>query len=351
MSESRSFRALLLLVVLLAISLLLLAPTVSAQPRDINGTVTTPAGTPVMDAHVYIDPPAYGSSYESTSLGTYAVIYMPGFADKYLRITKPGYEFSPPYYLISMGTSGNLTRNFTGALVHAMTSGMSLSMSSGAANWTYLSIQVPAGATSLTASYSGTGNAGLVAQQGSFPTAPPLRRWVASDPLYTDELVINAASVPPISAGKWYIGLYAEQATEFTLGVTLGGPPGLVTLSGTVMDYHGNPSPDIHLTTSNGGSGSLTGANGEYQATVPYYWSGTLAPDQSSEIYTPATRQFANLEVSQAGQDFLLLMSAGVLADYLLAHHGLGDAERAVADPNGDSIIDAADLQGFIAAP
>ena len=351
MPESRSFRTLLLLVVLLAISLLLLAPTVSAQPRDINGTVTTPGGAPIMDAHVYIDPGTYGTSYETTSLGTYTVLYMPGFADKYLRISKPGYEFTPPHYLITMGTSGNLTRNFTGVPVTSVTSGMSRSLSSGAAQWTYFSIQVPAGATSLTATYSGTGNAGLVARPGSLPTAPPIRRWVAPDPLYMDQVVIDPGSTPPISAGKWYIGLYTEQESAFTVTVTLGGPAGPVPVSGSVLDYHGNPSADVHLSASNGGTGAWTAPDGAYQVTVPYYWSGTIAPDQSSEIYTPATLTLTNVGEPQAGQDFLLLMSAGVLADYLLAHHGLGGAERAVADPNGDAIIDAADLRAFLAAP
>lgn len=57
--EHRYFRALMFFLVLMVITFLLIAPTIPAQPRDINGTVLTPAGQPIMDAHVYIDPGAY----------------------------------------------------------------------------------------------------------------------------------------------------------------------------------------------------------------------------------------------------------------------------------------------------
>lgn len=330
--------------------ILALTSLAQGQLRDITGTVKTPAGVAIMDAHVWIDPGTYGTDYYTNSLGGYTVSYMPGYVNKYLRISKAGWEFTPTNYLITAATASNLVRNFTGIQVTALTSGKSAKDFVDAGGSKYFSTQVPAGATQLDIEYDGTGNANLAAQLGSVPAVPGIRgpEPKATTPTHKT-LTINASSAPALSAGKWYIALTGAEATSFTLKVLLSGPAGPLSISGVVYACDGMtsfPMEGARVMADNGGTSQVTAVDGVYAVTVPYYWSGTVHVENDYVLnFSPASRQYSNLETDQPEQYYReICITSTTLEAYLLGKIELNADEQAAADLNSDLLLDIADL-------
>ncbi|HLP58653.1 MAG TPA: fibronectin type III domain-containing protein, partial [Candidatus Deferrimicrobium sp.] len=76
-----------------------------------------------------------------------------------------------------------------------------------------------------------------------------------------------------------------------------------ITISGTVT-FGGSGLQGVTITLDNGGGTAVTDANGNYSATVPYDWSGTVTPSKTGYDFTPANRSYTNVTVNQTNQDF-----------------------------------------------
>ncbi|MCL5269693.1 MAG: hypothetical protein M1457_03875 [bacterium] len=325
-------------------------PSAGAQSLgSISGYVKTPTGTPVNEAFVWIAPGIDGTWYTTASDGRYSVdfVYGPYTHDKYLRISKAGWDFEPSNYYFAKTTGGNLTRNFTGVV--ATTSGKTLQGSLSPNEWSYYAMQVPVGATEMNLEYDGTGDAGLVATPNTWPTEPPALAPGPNRAAVTNTLTINTASTPPISAGKWYIGVYSRAATDFTLTTTLGNGAPLPTISGKVLQPDGSPFEGAAIMTDSDATTATTTVEGTYSVTAPYYWTGQVRVEAEGHCFTPAVRTYSQVAADVTDQDFQEFeMNENVVVQYLIGLKTFNADELAAADANEDKVIDIADVITFV---
>jgi hypothetical protein len=308
---------------------------VPAQPFLIGGTVKTPGGQPIAGANIWftyhgsgINNGTVGGSCISNAAGNYGnvipyLVFMPQQYDIFLKIEKAGYDFRPlavdaygnplnvPGYYIPKNSQpwGNITgKNFTGVPLQPMTSGMSSSQSSPDAGWSYFSIQVPPGATQLDVNYDGTTDNALVPKLDSWPDVLPGSGSQPRSAGFTKSLTLNASSTPPLSPGKWYIGVHSTEATSFTLTTTLLSADPLPVISGKVTHFDGvttTPLAGMSVKANNGATTGVTDALGQYQVTVPYYWSGEISVAQPANArFLPVSRTYSGMTANQADQSF-----------------------------------------------
>lgn len=67
----------------------------------------------------------------------------------------------------------------------------------------------------------------------------------------------------------------------------------------------GKPLPNVAVTASNGVSCSATDSAGNYRCTVPWGWSGTVAPTMPAGAVTPASRSLSAVKAAQTRLDFV----------------------------------------------
>jgi hypothetical protein len=307
---------------------------VPAQPFIISGTVKTPGGQPIADANIWftyhgsgVYNGTVGATCTSNAAGNYGnvlpyLVFMPQQYDIFVKIEKAGYDFRPlavdaygnplnvPGYYIPKNSQpwGDITgKNFTGVPLQPMTSGMSSSQSSPDAGWSYFSIQVPSGATQLDVNYDGTTDNALVPKLDSWPDVVPGSGSQPKPAGFTKSLTLNASSTPPLSPGKWYIGVHSTEATSFTLTSILLSADPLPIISGKVTHFDGVttiPLAGVSVTATNGATTALTDASGQYQVTVPYYWAGEISIDWPNARFLPVSRTYSGMTANQTEQNF-----------------------------------------------
>jgi len=85
--------------------------------------------------------------------------------------------------------------------------------------------------------------------------------------------------------------------------IVLATPPTYV-VSGTILD--GNSLPLAGVNISGGGSYSaVTNSNGQYNLSVPYWWSGTVVPSFAGFLFTPVARNYTNVSGAVTGQNYV----------------------------------------------
>lgn len=335
--KPKGFQNCVLFLLILALHLAFQPGLSYAQPYFITGNVKTPAGQAIPDARVWYtylgSGPLNGTGGEcySNANGSYGeapggyLPFMTGAYDIWLKIEKAGYEFRPltvissvtydipGYYFPKSSQSGSISaKNFTGVSILSMSSGMTSSnnfVNSGEMN--YSRINVPSGATELEIDYDGTGGAQIIPRKDNWPTSPAMAKIARTTRLgahVTSVLVLNSTSNPPLSAGKWYIGVKGTEPSTYTLKTTLRNANPLPTISGKILHFDGastTPVVGILMLASNGGTSSTTNASGAYQITVPYFWSGEVFASTTPGMrYLPSQRSYSNLEANQTDQNF-----------------------------------------------
>ncbi|HUT28484.1 MAG TPA: PQQ-binding-like beta-propeller repeat protein [Sedimentisphaerales bacterium] len=76
------------------------------------------------------------------------------------------------------------------------------------------------------------------------------------------------------------------------------------TISGHVRDANSTGMEDVLVSANNGGGSDTTDANGYYQITVPYAWSGMVTPEKVDWGFSPSNRPYANITANQADHDY-----------------------------------------------
>jgi len=66
----------------------------------------------------------------------------------------------------------------------------------------------------------------------------------------------------------------------------------------------GSPLANATVTLSNGAGSVVTNASGNYSASVPARWTGTITPTLAGYTFTPALRNLTNVTVAPAAQNF-----------------------------------------------
>ncbi|MHC4867991.1 MAG: carboxypeptidase-like regulatory domain-containing protein, partial [Planctomycetota bacterium] len=75
-------------------------------------------------------------------------------------------------------------------------------------------------------------------------------------------------------------------------------------ISGYVTDGAGIAMPGVTVSANNSGTTAVTDANGYYQVTVFYGWSGKVTPSPTAWGFDPASRSYNNVIADQTNQDY-----------------------------------------------
>lgn len=85
-------------------------------------------------------------------------------------------------------------------------------------------------------------------------------------------------------------------------------------ISGHITDVNvnGTPMEGVLVSADNAGAAATTGADGYYEFTVPYNWSGAVTASKDGMDFEPQQRTYQNVVADQNDQDFTLKYCGGL---------------------------------------
>ncbi|MBN1376466.1 MAG: hypothetical protein JXA01_09955, partial [Dehalococcoidia bacterium] len=90
------------------------------------------------------------------------------------------------------------------------------------------------------------------------------------------------------------------------------------TISGYIAEPDGVTPIDSVLVDAGGGISDTTDANGYYQLTVSYGWSGTATPSKAGYIFDPASRVYNNVTTNLSNKNYMAIMNVLVISGYVV---------------------------------
>ncbi|HEX9010128.1 MAG TPA: hypothetical protein VF804_07160 [Holophagaceae bacterium] len=206
---------------------------------------------------------------------------------------KAGYTFSPASSTYTQ-VLANQSQNYTASVITYTVSG-----NAGVAGATLAYVD----GTAKTVTADASGAYSLPVPYGWSGTVTPAKTGYTFSP-----------------ASATYTQVLANQSQNYTAS------PIIYTLSGNTG------VAGATLTYVDGTTKTVTAdASGAYSLPVPYGWSGTVTPAKAGYTFTPASRSYANLTASLAGQDYslanlVLAGSADIQGNSLFSITNLGGA-------------------------
>lgn len=97
-------------------------------------------------------------------------------------------------------------------------------------------------------------------------------------------------------------GSYSNMQHYGVSVVQLDDPP-TYTVSGTILSGGTTPLGGVAITAT-GGYATMTNSNGQYSISVPYWWTGTVIPSKAGYVFTPQTRDYADISSNSTGQNY-----------------------------------------------
>ena len=82
-------------------------------------------------------------------------------------------------------------------------------------------------------------------------------------------------------------------------------------LWGHVTDSNGIGVSDVTISSDNDGGLDITDANGYYEITVPYGWTGKVSVTKAAWSFNPFNRQYDSIIINQINQDYTILQEYG----------------------------------------
>ncbi|MHC4211789.1 MAG: right-handed parallel beta-helix repeat-containing protein [Planctomycetota bacterium] len=110
-------------------------------------------------------------------------------------------------------------------------------------------------------------------------------------------------------------------------GVSLLSDPNIV-ISGHVLDMLGDDIADVNVSADNGGTSGLTDANGYYEVTVEFGWSGLVTPQKAGHSFSPSYRSYQVL-TENVSADYTSSNFDPTISGYVLTEN-----QQALADVN-----------------
>jgi len=77
-----------------------------------------------------------------------------------------------------------------------------------------------------------------------------------------------------------------------------------ITISGHVRDESGTGVADVVVTADNDGGSTITDADGRYELSVPYGWSGVVEPAKTGYAFDPTSRSYSKVTKSDSFEDY-----------------------------------------------
>ena len=110
-------------------------------------------------------------------------------------------------------------------------------------------------------------------------------------------------------------------------------------ISGWVSDGNGTGLPGVTLVFSNKGGTVTTDSSGNYLQAVPFGWDGTVTPGKTGYIFNPVVREYNNVSVSRAGQDYTAAAVSPVISGRVVRADGSGLAGVTMHFSPGDMTV------------
>ena len=266
-----------------------------------------------------------GAASATTTTATNGTYTFSGLANGTYTVTpsKSGYTFSPTSTSVTINGANQTGKNFTatasgGGGDIALSSGVGVSGSVAQGAYTYYTIYVPSGATSLAVSLTG-----LSADVDLYDMAPSTAGGTASHPTtstytgrsYNSGTTSESLSHSSPTYGTWSIAAYGYAAGSYTVtatvttGTTTYSISGTITLSGSGLSGVTVTAGSATATTSSTGAYTISGlANGTY----------TVTPSKSGYTFTPANYSVTISGANVTGKDFTATSSGGGTTQILL---------------------------------
>ena len=161
-----------------------------------------------------------------------------------------------------------------------------------------------------------------------------------------------------------YSGSFSPASNSYASGVTnnlsfqtyLWTPPSTNTISGTILRRdNGMPAIGVQLLTSDGNS-VTTDVNGAYSVSVPFEWTGSIAPASTfGGLFRPAALAYTMVRASISGQDYLWTPPApvivGMVTNTTAPFGGVANVTIAFSGSSATQVVTGADGSYRISMP
>ncbi|MHC4156622.1 MAG: hypothetical protein ACYST6_17120, partial [Planctomycetota bacterium] len=107
-------------------------------------------------------------------------------------------------------------------------------------------------------------------------------------------------------------------------------------ISGYVRDLSAIGIDGVLVSADGGGGSDTTDANGYYELTVPYNWSGTVTPAKAGWGFTPTNKAYSTVISNQTGQDYAGLQPT--ISGHVRDVNGTGMEDVLVSADNGGGL-------------
>ncbi len=249
----------------------------------VSGRIAVDEDTPVAGATVTFS--NGGGSVVTNARGFYVQSLPLGWTGT-VTPSRTGYTFTPASHDYTDLNSCQAGQDFTGAAIPYVISGR-VALAEG----------------------TGVGNVALArSDAGSVKTGSDGRYSVTVPAGWTGTLTPVLAGWTFTPADRGFADVQADQADQDFLAV-----PIVYTVSGRVtVDGAGRGG----IVMSGLPGNPVTDAGGNYQATVPYGWSGTVTPTAAGYVFTPSSRVYAGVKATHGLQDFTAVAPVVLVRDY-----------------------------------
>jgi RHS repeat-associated protein len=236
----------------------------------LSGTVTL-SGAPL--SGVGFAPTNGGTCEPSNAVGQYSCSVPPGWSGS-ITPSLSGYAFTPASRSYSNVTAAQAGQNFTATPTYELSG----TVTAGGSALSDVAFAATNGATCTSSNASGQYS--CTVPHGWSGTVTASRAGYAFTP---------ASRTYSAVAG-------ALAAQDYAASVTY-------QLSGTVTQG-GSPLPGVVFLATDGGNCTTSNASGQYTCTVPQGWSGSVTAWLDAYIFSPDSRNYANVTANQTAQDY-----------------------------------------------
>ncbi len=109
-----------------------------------------------------------------------------------------------------------------------------------------------------------------------------------------------------------------------------------MTISGYITELDANiPVESVVVNANNGGSSDTTDANGYYELTVDYGWSGTVGPNKAGYTFEPSSIAYNNVTINQ-NDNYTAILDTFIISGYVVDSVTLTPLEGVLVSPDND---------------
>ena len=163
----------------------------------------------------------------------------------------------------------------------------------------------------------------------------------------------STVTIPPdaVHGETYYIGGFVdatdvvEETNEDNNTASVAVIINSITVSGYVRTSGGSGIPDVSVSADSGGGTDTTDADGYYELSVTYEWSGRVTPTRTGYVFTPEYRDYSEVTSDHSDQNYTGAPLTYAIAGYVRTSAGAGIPGVSVSASNGGG-ADTTDSNG-----